>query len=427
MSDLKQSAFRMVSKGIVLQDKADGSDMILVDPIEIFPMDNGPVKAHDRKIESTYVDTQGVQKTAKAEAGSGVQAKWIAAESNRETAPDVRVGETVNLYQYADDPKYYWNTAAREPELRGKERVRFSFSNKDERNKEYDSDTSYWFEFDTKNKKIHLHTSDNDGEACTYDFVFDTRAGSFSLTDNLGNSIVLDSTSGSLVATTTEEIVMNTKRFIVNAQSSSTINAAQTSTINTPNSTINASAVSTINTPHHVENAERDTINTGAYELNTPCSWMKASDCGVEGEFNWSRMRYTSFYDLSTPDLKLDGTSTTVTSTTYSQTTDQYKLESENKEDNSRTTAIKATSSYSLETPASSIKSSLHAIDSDVEIEGDLDVSGKVIDVGGNTGNHSHTQYLTGDQIDANIQAALAQAMGEIDALKERIAALEEG
>lgn len=237
MSDLKQSAFRMVSKGIVLQDKADGSDTILVDPIEMFPMDNGPVKAHDRKIESSYVDTQGVQKTAKAEAGSGVQAKWIAAESNRETAPDVRVGETVNLYQYADDPKYYWNTAAREPELRGKERVRFSFSNKEERNKEYDSDTSYWFEFDTKNKRVQIHTSSNDGEATTFDILIDTKAGVLTIKDGEGQGLTFDSPQGIILGEVRELINLKSKKILLQAEE--IVQEAQSTTINSPKNDIN--------------------------------------------------------------------------------------------------------------------------------------------------------------------------------------------
>ena len=119
-------------------------------------------------------------------------------QGNRITAPDVQPGETVILYKYGDREEYFWESRENATKLRRLEHVRYSYCNVPGNLAEegYDDDKSYWIEWSTMDKKIHLHTSTNDGEACGYDFTFDTASGTFEIKDTLGNYQKLDSTGG---------------------------------------------------------------------------------------------------------------------------------------------------------------------------------------------------------------------------------------
>ena len=233
LDDNTGAGFRFYSLGIVTRDKEEGSDWIDVTPIEDFPMELGDLSESDRLRVSTMPNSSNVKKTARVQGGSVVRAKWVPLSNpNRDNAPDVYRTETVMLYKYADTQDYYWSTVFREPRLRGRERVRISLSNKDAGGKPYDSETSYWLEVDTKYKLLQIHTSSNDGEPTSYDITLNTKEGIFSLVDELGNFIRLESVAGHLNVTTENSIEVNTKRY--------KINASESIEFNTPKYTLNA-------------------------------------------------------------------------------------------------------------------------------------------------------------------------------------------
>lgn len=250
----EEGGFRFYSLGIVTKDKVEGSDYIDVTPIEDLPMELGDLTDNNRVRESSLGNIKGVSKTDKVVGGSVVRAKWTPLSNpNRDNAPDVYRSETVVLYRYADTQDYYWSTIFREPKLRGRERVRITLSNKDPGGEAYDSETSYWVEFDTRYKHVKLHTSSNDAEPTSYDITINTKDGIFTLEDELGNHIRLESVPGHLEVTTENSITVNTKRYILNATESVeintakyTLNAENSSEVNTENSTLNAT-VSTVN------------------------------------------------------------------------------------------------------------------------------------------------------------------------------------
>ena len=225
MDPSKMSGLKFYSLGIVMENKKLDEDMIEVDPIEDFTLDEGKIVKDDRKYDVSLPDHKGRVKKSKMEGGSMLKAKWIPfGHSNRDTAPDVRKNETVLLFRFADEQEYYWTTIMREPELRRLERVRYSYCNKPGGLEAYDDDSSYWLEISTVDQHIHLHTSDNNGEVCKYDVKIDSKAGRINIKDDLGNFIELRSPEGELETTTTSKVIINTQQFIVNASSSVTFN-----------------------------------------------------------------------------------------------------------------------------------------------------------------------------------------------------------
>jgi hypothetical protein len=114
--------------------------------------------------------------------------------SNRLTAPDVRRGVQVEIYASADDDKYYWRSMGMDDHLHKLETVIWGISNTtDESVTELTPDVMYWVEFSTHSKKIALSSSKSNGEPYMYEFFFDTDKGEFTITDDIGNFINLQS------------------------------------------------------------------------------------------------------------------------------------------------------------------------------------------------------------------------------------------
>lgn len=201
------SQLKPYSLGIITEHKEFGSDIAYMTPIEDFSLEEGKIVENTRDMNVKLPDINSVMRTAKLKGSAIIPAKWIPyGESNRDTAPDVRKNETVMIYRFGDTQEYYWTTYLREPELRRLEHVRYAFSNKPTGIDAYDSDSSYWIEYSTKEKRIKLHTSDNDGEVCRYDVTIKTDVGTVTIEDSLGNFQHLDSPAGLLHAKTNTEI-----------------------------------------------------------------------------------------------------------------------------------------------------------------------------------------------------------------------------
>jgi len=161
MSD-QSSNFSFYSIGIVVKDIVPGQDTITVSPIEHLnvqkdqPLDSSSVTNQgnlDSPINSNSFNTE-------IKSSGNITAKWInLGGSNRITAPDVYKGETVIIYKYENVDEYYWSTVFREPTLRKQETVVTAYSNEKAPMKEFNPDSSYWTMFDTRGKKVQLHTS----------------------------------------------------------------------------------------------------------------------------------------------------------------------------------------------------------------------------------------------------------------------------
>ncbi len=269
----RESKLRLYSLGIVVKDKQEGSDQIVVYPVEELPTVLDTISSATANNKVSLPDSTGAIKSSNSTSQSTLVATWIPfGESNRITAPDVVQNETVIIFRYADTALYYWTTIFREPTLRRQETVYYMYSNLPDGMTAFDVNSSYWVLFDTKNKKVQVHTSNNDTEAAGYDFTIDTANGDVSLTDTLGNSIELESVPGKLTANINTEIDVNTKTV--------NINAATEVNITTPTININANTSATIIT-------ETATVTaSGSVNINSPTTNM-SGNLNVAGDINF--------------------------------------------------------------------------------------------------------------------------------------------
>lgn len=190
------SASKLVpySIGVVAANKLLDSKDIEVTPIESFPMLGGELSDNVSTLESKGTAPDGTSYETKDKTTNSIQATWLPMHgSNRVTAPDVRRGELVQLYQFGDVDKYYWATLKDDLHLRKLETVIWAFSNTRKEDEKPSHDTTYYVEVSTHQKIVHLHMSDNDGEVTSYDMQFNGKEGFFVLQDGVGNYIKLNS------------------------------------------------------------------------------------------------------------------------------------------------------------------------------------------------------------------------------------------
>lgn len=217
------SKLKTYSLGIVVKDKAKGDDRIMVCPIEDLTFIEGLLADYKQDFNVSLPDINGKTNNVELLGDGHVVAKWIPyGQSNRVTPPDVRRGETVQIFQYADNDEYHWTTIFNEPSLRRLETVTYMYSDLAVGDTPYDKSSAYWFEVSTTDKTIKLHTSKSNGESVGYDIVLDTGAATLLITDDVGNSIKLDSNRGSLDTITTKEVGITTET--VNIKAAMTVN-----------------------------------------------------------------------------------------------------------------------------------------------------------------------------------------------------------
>lgn len=230
----RESGFKFYSLGIVIVDKMRTTDYIKVLPIESISDFDGDLNSLKKDLSVGLVDSKGSPISSKISSDTFIYAKWLPlSNSNRSTSPDVIKNETVIIYRFSDSQDYYWSTMFDEPNIRRLETVRYSYGNRRDPLTKYDENSSYWFEVSTHDKYIHLHTSNNDGEAVKYDVKIDTKKGTITIQDNNNNSVILDSVPRKITANSkTLEINMDSE-VVINTQTA-TVNASSQMNINTP-------------------------------------------------------------------------------------------------------------------------------------------------------------------------------------------------
>lgn len=123
-----------------------------------------------------------------------IKAKWLPLNSNRFTAPTMRVGERVQIWKESDTGRYWWSSMGLDESLRKRETIIFGISANDaDGSGGRDPSNMYWFEMSSHSQKIALITSKHLGEKAAYQFYFDLAAGKVVLRDDVGNEITLES------------------------------------------------------------------------------------------------------------------------------------------------------------------------------------------------------------------------------------------
>lgn len=235
------TVFRIVSIGIVAENKAMFAKEVDVTPIESMSMLDGEIKSNPTAVESEGVDAHGKSFATRATVDSTVTATWLPWGSNRVTPPDVRRGERVYLWQSADADKYYWTSSGLDDRLRKLETAIFAFSaSSNETDSGIDVDKCYFIEISTHQKLITLKTSSANGEPNEYTFQFNTGEGVVTLADDVGNYFELDSQERKLTLQNQDQshVILDKTKISIKAIDEVAIDVGATQVSLTPAGTI---------------------------------------------------------------------------------------------------------------------------------------------------------------------------------------------
>ena len=245
----KVSEFHFYSLGLVAANKALSSKIIEAVPIEHTSFANGDISDSASPVSTTAKDSKGANYSAEINTTTSIKATWLPlGSSNRMTAPDVRRGETVALYRFADTDEFHWTTCKDDMDLRKLETVIYAFSATQVEGAKTDANNSYYLEVSTHNKMLHLHTSTANGEPFAYDIQLNTATGFIIITDDQGNIITFNTPEHRISMLNQDASLIEVNKTNINLSCAATIsmqcadlkiNASSSVTETSPSTTFN--------------------------------------------------------------------------------------------------------------------------------------------------------------------------------------------
>lgn len=192
---MEVSYLRPWARGIVAENKTLNQNDVLVTPIEILFQLDGEISVNSESLSDSGLDADGNNYTVNVQSRAAIRCSWLPLGSNRTTAPDVRRGERVMIYKYADADIYYWKEIGLDDDLRRLETIILRFSDLPDgtSDEELGPDNCYFMSISTHVGMIELVTCKSNKEPFAYKIQLNTHDGIFLLTDDIDNYLQLES------------------------------------------------------------------------------------------------------------------------------------------------------------------------------------------------------------------------------------------
>lgn len=188
---MELSQLHFHSWGLVARNKPRGTKTIRVFPIEYrMSVDEDVLDVVDL-VEDQY-DTDEGPEVIKVKRTNSIPAKWLKLNSNSKLAPDVRRNDHVLIWRLGDTDNYFW-TDFNIANVKRLETKLYAWSADPDNPIKDDLSNAYWLELSTHDKHITLKTSMANGEPFSYTLQLNTGEGFFTLQDNVGNIMYMNS------------------------------------------------------------------------------------------------------------------------------------------------------------------------------------------------------------------------------------------
>lgn len=257
-------------------ENIDGTNRMLeIIPLEEIGYLDGEINTGRNEMFAEGVDFEGNAFSAKIETSNVIMAEWFPFSTNRVHPPNIRRGERVLLWQYADSDKYYWTSTGFDDNVRRLETIVLRASNStDETDKTITPDNSYWVEMSTQHQHITLSTSKNNGEAFKYTFQIDTKSSRVTICDDANNFVEINSPEKRITLNNTDgtHIILDKTNMKIHANDTIDI-TCKTLNINTTKSNLTAS--------------NSTTIAGGTTAINTTDTSFKGSTTTFDGPYTF--------------------------------------------------------------------------------------------------------------------------------------------
>lgn len=190
----KEQGWHFYAMAVVAENKPRTTNKIFATPMELANFSQGDLKADQTDLEAKGVDAKGKEYRIKVRAVSAQEYDWLP-EGNIVTAPDVRRGEQVFIYRYADTDKFYWVSTQLNRNLRRLETTTFMWqADPNAKNDDpWTDENCYVLEVSTHDGLVTFTTSQKNNEPFKYTFQLNTKEGFFSIQDQDVNVIQMNS------------------------------------------------------------------------------------------------------------------------------------------------------------------------------------------------------------------------------------------
>jgi len=174
------SGLMLYSLATVTEDKKWDSKVVKCTPIEHLTDIKGDVNASTKEL-------------GKVISRQVITATWWNITGNRSSSPDLRIGEDIILYRFADTDKFFWVNREQQLEYRRLEHVVNSYCGIEAPGEAPGEDDLYRTIISTRDGYIRIHTSKNksNNEETYYDIVIDPKFGTLTISDDQDNKIEL--------------------------------------------------------------------------------------------------------------------------------------------------------------------------------------------------------------------------------------------
>lgn len=142
--------------------------------------------------QSTTLKSNGGELNVEAQSDSAITATWLGYNSMRKTPPNVRHGDQVLLYKLGET-KYYWVEINTMDEKRLETVILAISADPDKKMDRVTWQNTYFMNFSSHDKRIHLRLNKVTEEFTGYSLDFDAKTGYAKLEDDLENAVFIDS------------------------------------------------------------------------------------------------------------------------------------------------------------------------------------------------------------------------------------------
>ena len=230
------SQFKLVSIGIVAEDKEKDSNDILVLPIEITPdMADGAVSAVTEPATISGQDATGNEYSVSVTFSNVLTAQWLpVGNHNRLSSPDLVKNEKVYLYRFADTDQYFWVPTNLNNEFRKTETVFYGWAAEADPTIPLELGVNIWLlEISTDKGYFEFTTTQANGEKYTYSIKLDTTTGSnLMIIDSDENQVELNSEETRITLKNADETEVTLEKEELRAYAKTHVNLVSEGTLN---------------------------------------------------------------------------------------------------------------------------------------------------------------------------------------------------
>lgn len=264
------SELKFYSMGQAAENLTIGSRDLEVTPVEALNFLDGEIKSNPTPDTVSGVDAAGATTQTAVMSDNSLTATWLPLGGSLHMPPDIRRGERVIIWRFANLPTFYWTELGLDRKYRKLETATYIWNaSPDEADTAQTADNHYSVEVSTHKGTITLQTSKANKERTAYTVQFNPMEGKFTFMDDLGQAVYIDSIEHLIHLVNADKSEVTLDKQIITVQCEDTLNLSATKTMNLTTDTLNIKAPKI--------NVDSQTIEVKADTVHADCNTAEIS------------------------------------------------------------------------------------------------------------------------------------------------------